>query len=187
MKPAAHSAADGSFGRSAGVAAGRAAMLLGVAVLLGLVLLNTTDAEPSRVTTETTVEPGSDTPATEPDGEEPIEPAPLARPPGEVNVLVANATRTEGAASRITERLRVAGYAVRPPTDAPKEDASVVHFTSGYETEAQIVAEALELPPTVVQPLPTPAPVSDLREAHVLVLVGPELASAPTTTTAPAA
>ncbi|MBW3536738.1 MAG: LytR C-terminal domain-containing protein [Actinobacteria bacterium] len=187
MKSAAHSAADGSFGRSAGVAAGRAALLLGVAVLLGLVLLNTTDADPVGVTTDTTVDSATDTTVSESEGEEPVDAAPLARPPGEVGVLVANATRTEGAAARITERLRVAGYMVKPPTDAPKEDASVVHFTSGYETEAQIVAETLELPPTVVQPMPTPAPVSDLREAHVLVLVGPELAKAPEATTTTAA
>ena len=34
--------------------------------------------------------------------------------------------------------------------------------------------------------MPTPAPVSDLREAHVLVLAGPELATQATTTSAPA-
>ena len=162
-------------------------MLLGVAVLLGLLLLNATDAEPARVTTDTTVGTDAD-PLPIDDTEDPgaVDPGPTARPPGEVKVLVANATRTEGAAGRITERLRVAGYDVRPPTDAPKEDASVVHFAAGYELEAQVIAEALELPPTAVEPLPTPAPVSDLREATVLVLVGPELVNAATTTSAPA-
>ena len=183
MRPASHAAADGSFGRSAGMAAGRAAMLLGVAVLLGLLLLNTTDSEaPRRVTTETTVDgtvetiPGEDTP---------VDPEPTARPPGEVKVLSANATRTEGAAGRITERLRLAGYNVVPPTDAPREDATEIFFTTGYEVEAQVIAETLGVPPTSVKPLPTPAPISDLRDAHVLVLVGPELAN-PTPTTAPA-
>ena len=161
-------------------------MLLGVAVLLGLLLLNTTDADPQRVTTGTTTVGTDDTSPAEPGEDDPIEPGSMARPPGEVNVLVANATRTEGLASRITERLRVAGYMVKPPTDAPKEDASVVHFASGYEVEAQIVAETLELPPSAVQPMPTPAPVSDLREAHVLVLAGPELAVESTTTSGPA-
>ena len=161
-------------------------MLLGVAVLLGLLLLNTTDAAPQRVTTGTTTGGTADTSPLDPDDSDPVEPADMARPPGEVNVLVANATRTEGLASRITERLRVAGYMVKPPTDAPKEDASVVHFASGYEVEARIVAETLELPPSAVQPMPTPAPVSDLREAHVLVLAGPELATQTTTTSSPA-
>ena len=183
MRPASHAAADGSFGRSAGMAAGRAAMLLGVAVLLGLLLLNATDAEaPRRVTTETTVDGTVDT---IPGDETPVDPEPTVRPPGEVKVLSANATRTEGAAGRITERLRLAGYNVVPPTDAPREDATEIFFTTGYEAEAQVIAETLGVPPTSVKPLPTPAPISDLRDAHVLVLVGPELAN-PTTTSAPA-
>ena len=185
MRPASHAAADGSFGRSAGVAAGRAAMLLGVAVLLGLLLLNTTDAEGPRVTTRTTLD-GSD--PTVPGAEDdPLDTLPAARPPGEVKVLSANATRTEGAGAKVTERLRLAGYNVVPPTDAPRQDATVIHFTPGYEVEAQVIAEALGVPLTSVRPLPTPAPIPDLRDAHVVVLVGPELANPTTTTTAPGA
>src|SRR5688572_32878647 len=108
MRPASHAAADGSFGRSAGVAAGRAAMLLGVAVLIGLLLLNTTEAEAPRLTTRTTLD-GSD-PTVPGDDEGPLDTLPAARPPGEVKVLSANATRTEGAAAKVTERLRLAGY-----------------------------------------------------------------------------
>lgn len=187
MRPASHAAADGSFGRSAGVAAGRAALLLGVAVLLGLVLLNTTDAEAPRVTTETTFE-GTDPTVPGDDDDEPLDATPAARPPGEVKVLSANATRTEGAAAKITERLRLAGYNVVPPTDAPRQDATVIHFTPGYEVEAQVIAETLGVPLTSVRPLPTPPPIPDLREAHVLVLVGPELANPTTeTTSAPGA
>lgn len=186
MRPASHAAGDGSFGRSAGVAAGRAAMLLGVAVLLGLVLLNTAGTEGPRVTTRTTVD-GS-TPTVPGADDEPLDTAPTARPPGEVKVLSANATRTEGAAGRITERLRLAGYNVLlPPTDAPREDASVVYFTPGYEVEAQLIAETLGVPLTSVKPLPTPAPIPDLRDAHVLVLVGPDLANPTPTTGAPGA
>ena len=184
MRPASHAAADGSFGRSAGMAAGRAAMLLGVAVLLGLLLLNATDAEGPRVTTDTTV----DGPVETVPGEEgPLDTAaPTAKPPGEVKVLSANATRTEGAGGRITERLRLAGYNVVPPTDAPREDATEIFFTTGYEVEAQVIAETLGVPATSVKPLPTPPPISDMRDAHVLVLVGPDLAN-PTPTTAPGA
>lgn len=185
MRPASHAAADGSFGRSAGVAAGRAAMLLGVAVLLGLLLLNTTDAEGPRVTTRTTLD-GSD-PTVPGSEDDPLDTLPAARPPGEVKVLSANATRTEGAGAKVTERLRLAGYNVVPPTDAPRQDATVIHFTPGYEVEAQVIAEALGVPLTSVRPLPTPAPIPDLRDAHVVVLVGPELANPATTTTAPGA
>lgn len=183
MRPASHAAADGSFGRSAGVAAGRAAMLLGVAILIGLLLLNTGDADAPRVTTGTTLDDASSPPVTG-DDDEPADASAAARPPGEVKVLSANATRTEGAAGKVTEKLRVAGYlVVVPPTDAPRQDATLIHFTPGYEMEAQIIAEVLGLPLPSVRPLPTPAPIPDLRDAHVLVLVGPELANAAATTT----
>lgn len=169
------------------MAAGRAAMLLGAAVLVGLLLLNSTDAEPVAVTATTAADSFTDDTLPGED-EVPDDTTPDVRPPGEVKVLVANATRTEGAAGRVTEKLRLAGYNVVPPTDAPKEDASVVHFAAGYEAEAQVIAQALELPPTSVQPMPEPAPISDLRDASVLVLVGPELANMPApTTSAPAA
>lgn len=185
MRPASHAAGDGSFGRSAGVAAGRAAMLLGVAVLLGLLLLNTSDAEAPRLTTRTTLDESG--PTVPGDEDEPIDSAPTARPPGEVKVLSANATRTEGAAGRITEKLRLAGYLVVPPTDAPRQDATVIHFTPGYEVEAQIIAEVLGVPLPSVRPMPTPTPIPDVRDAHVLVLVGPELANPATpTSSAPA-
>lgn len=183
MRPASHAAADGSFGRSAGMAAGRAAMLLGVAVLLGLLLLNATDAEGPRVTTATTADGTVDT---VPGDESPVDTAPTTRPPGEVKVLSANATRSEGAAGRITERLRLAGYNVVPPTDAPREDVTEIFFTTGYEVEARVIAELLGLSATSVKPMPTPPPISDMRDAHVLVLVGPDLAN-PTPTTAPGA
>jgi len=160
-------------------------MLLGVAVLLGLLLLNTTDAEGPRVTTRTTLD-GSD-PTVPGSEDDPLDTLPAARPPGEVKVLSANATRTEGAGAKVTERLRLAGYNVVPPTDAPRQDATVIHFTPGYEVEAQVIAEALGVPLTSVRPLPTPAPIPDLRDAHVVVLVGPELANPATTTTAPGA
>lgn len=186
MRPASHAAGDGSFGRSAGMAAGRAAMLLGVAVLLGLLLLNATDAEPSRVTTATTVGIDDTIPGDDGGGDIPTDTTQVSRPPGQVKVIVANATRTEGAAARITERLRLAGYDVLPPTDTGRQEATIVHFIPGYEPEAQVIAANLEVPPASVQPLPTPAPVSDLNEAHVLVLVGPELASPVTTTSSSA-
>jgi hypothetical protein len=169
--------------RTAGLAAGRAAMILGIGVLVGLLLLNSTDADVVSTTRTTVESPGSDEPALPGEDEVPDDTTPSARPPGEVKVLVANATRTEGLAGKVTEKLRLAGYNVVPPTDAPKEDASVIHFASGYEVEAQIVAQALELPPAAVQPMPTPPPLSDLRGAHLLVLAGPELANTGATTT----
>ncbi len=41
-----------------------------------------------------------------------------------------------------------------------------------------MLAEALGLDATAVQPIPTPAPVTDMQLSNVLVVVGPDIATA---------
>ncbi|MDP9070329.1 MAG: LytR C-terminal domain-containing protein [Actinomycetota bacterium] len=176
MKPGQHAAGDGSFGRSSGVAAGRAAALLAVAVVLGVVLLNAADDVPRqrlsagdapettvRRAVTTTTAPTTTT--TSP-----------ARQPKDVKVISANGTTVRGAAGKVRDMLQEAGYNVLAPGDAKRADASAVYFTPGYDREAVAVAEVLGLPTSAVKPLPSPAPVTDLRGANVAVVVGPELA-----------
>ena len=175
MRPGSHAAADGSFGRSSGVAAGRAAGLLILAVGLGVVLLNAADDVPRQrlsagrtPTTETSLAPTTTmrtTTTTSP-----------ARQPRDVKVIPANGTTVAGAAGRARDALRAAGYNVLAPGDAKRADASGVVYNPGLDREARAVADVLALPPTAVQPLPDPPPVSDMRGADVLVVVGPDLA-----------
>ena len=181
MRPGPHAATDGSFGRSAGMAAGRGALLLGIAVMLGIVLLNAADDAPGTevVATDDLAEPTTTEFA---DEETPTTVA--LRAPRDVKVLAANGTRVKGAATRVKETLRIAGYNVLAPTDAPGADATTVYFVSGYQREAEAIATALGLAVTAVAPMPTPAPISDVGGAHALVIVGPDLAGT-TTTTAP--
>lgn len=196
MRRTGHAAQDGSFGRSAGMAAGRGAVLLVVAVVLGIVLLNAADDPgPDRVaageaeeeedggssgTTSTTLPPTS------------LVTVPPRSPP-EVKVLPTNATAVKGVAGKARDLLQSGGYNVLAPTDAQKATSSNVYFTSAeYEREAQAVASALGLPVTVVTAYPSapPLPVTDPKGANVVVVVGPELAqqlSGTTTTTAAAA
>jgi len=189
LKPGRHAAEDGSFGRSAGMAAGRGAAVLVVAVIIGILLLNKVDDPPARRvatgdggsgTAETTTTVAESVPTTVP-----------VRPPAEVKVLSANGTKVNGAAGKTRDALKALGYNVLSPIETKKPvEASVVYFTPGFDREAQTVAQALKLPPTSVQPLPAVAalPVSDLRGANVVAVVGPELAkggaSSTTTTTA---
>ena len=189
---AGHAAQDGSFGRSAGMAAGRGAVLLAVAVILGVVLLNAADdPPPDRVSADPTEEEGeSGTTSTT------LPPTTLAtvppRSPQEVKVLPTNGTAVKGVAGKARDTLQAAGYNVLAPTDATKATSSNVFFTSAeYEREAQAVASALGLPATAVTAYPTspPLPVTDPKGANVVVVVGPELAqqlSGTTTTTAAA-
>jgi hypothetical protein len=170
------------------MAAGRGALLLAVAVFLGVVLLNAAEDGPAqRVTTgeePSAQEPGPGTEA--PDTTSTTAPI---RAPKDVKVLSANGTPVQGAAGRVRDALRAQGYNVLAPLDARPAQTSAVYYTPTFEREAEAIAQALALPSSAVQPVPNPPPVPQLREANVVVVVGPELAqrlarAATTTTTA---
>jgi len=182
VRPGRHAAADGSFERSAGTAAARGAFLLVVAVVLGIVLLQAADKGTSsrglttgtHASAPTTTVP---TPTTLP-----------TRAPADVKVLAVNGTTTAGVGSRVSDKLRTAGYNVLAPTDARRKPvaSSSVYFTVGYQSEATVIADLLGLQSTAVQPMPATPPVADTRAANVLVLAGQDLARAlpaPATTT----
>lgn len=180
MRRPRHAAEDGSFGRSAGMAAGRGAILLAVAVVLGIILLNAADdPPPDRVAAGVTEE--EDDSSAEP--EDPTTPTtPLTAPPRapqEIRVLPTNGTAVKGVAGKARDQLQASGYNVLAPTDAQRATSSNVYFTSqDFEREAQAVAAALGLPASVVVAFPSapPLPVSDGKGANVIVVVGPELA-----------
>ncbi|MGQ0521679.1 MAG: LytR C-terminal domain-containing protein [Actinomycetota bacterium] len=184
MRRPGHAAEDGSFGKSAGMAAGRGALLLTVAVVLGIVLLNAADdPPPDRVTASSPDDDSSQTSTTLAAPTTTVATVPL-RPPPEVKVLAANGTTTKGVARKVTDQLKGAGYNVLSPTDSQQAGTSAVYFTGDYEREAATVAEALGLPTTVVAALPNPPPLTDARGANVIVVVGPELAQRVSGTTA---
>ena len=180
MRRPRHAAEDGSFGRSAGMAAGRGAILLAVAVVLGIILLNAADdPPPDRVAAGVTEE--EDDSSEEPeDTTAPTTPLTVPpRAPQEVRVLPTNGTAVKGVAGKARDQLQASGYNVLAPTDAQRATSSNVYFTSqDFEREAQAVAAALGLPSTVVVAFPSapPLPVSDGKGANVIVVVGPELA-----------
>jgi hypothetical protein len=180
-----HAAADGSFNRSAGSAMARGIALIVAAVLIGVVLLRSTDgSEPFRTasgeddggTTDPTgagEEPGD---GTEGEGGTTTTVA-TAHDPAQVTVLVANGTRVAGAAGRITETLKASNFVTAPPgnTASPAE-ASAVYFAEGYEADANVIAGLLNPAPSVAA-MPNPPPVADLAGAHVLVVLGADLAA----------
>lgn len=177
MRPGQHAAGDGSFGRSSGMAAGRAAALLVLAVVLGIVVINGAEDVPGQrltaggtATTRTSVARTTTTVRRSTTTTTPV------RQPKDVKVLPANGTTVAGAAGKVRDMLKAAGYNVLAPGQAKKADASAVYYTATYDREARAVADVLALPPPSVQSLPEPAPVTDLRGANILVVVGPDLA-----------
>lgn len=172
------------------MAMGRGIPLVALAFLIGLALLNRVDStEPGDEVDASSSDTTSTTAAGPAVAPEVTTTTAAPRAPREVRVLTANGTDVKGAGGRIKDRLMAAGYNTLAATDTrAKATESTVYFAAGYEREAAKVAEALGLAPTTVKAMPTPAPVADLKAANVLVVVGPDLASAgatgATTTTA---
>jgi len=99
------------------------------------------------------------------------------RPPGEVTVLVANASGVRGAASTLTVEVGSDGYVVLDPVDAvDRSETTVVNFVAGYEREAGALAARLGLPAGSTVPMSLPLPVDDLAGAQIVVVLGSDRA-----------
>lgn len=194
MKPGRFAADDGSFAKSAGGAGVRGLALLAVAVLIGIVFLNATDADPPGTTVS--AKGDSDTPSGDGAGSDaagegkavtttvaPTTTVP-ARAPKDVKVIVANASSTKGAAGNAKKVLDPLGFNMLSPANAASVAESSVFYTPGYERDAAALAAALGLPGTTVKAIPAPAPF-DIRGANVAIVLGadhaPKFATAPAT------
>ncbi len=102
------------------------------------------------------------------------------RPPAEVLVQVANSTDVRGAASRVTDRLKVLGFVTLTPTNlrGTPLDQSKVHYMPGSLLEAQNIAEVLELDRQndVFQMFEDTTAIGDYEMPDVLVAIGADLA-----------
>jgi hypothetical protein len=201
MKPGRYAAPDGSFARSAGGAGARGLALLALALLIGVVLLNATDADPPG-TNVSASGAGSHAASSDDEGGDgsssasstttaaPTTTTLPAHAPKDVKVIVANASAVKGAASGGRTALLAAQYNVLAPTNAAAVPDSSVYFTPGYDRDAAAVATALGLAPPTVKPMPAPAPF-DTKGANVAVVLGadaaPRFGTAGATTTTAAA
>ena len=183
----------GGAGGSGGNAGARGALLLAVAVILGIVLLQQFDTDVdsgAQVSTDTSAVSGDETTTTRRVGlttAPPVVPTTAAaRPKGEVKVLVANGSGLRGLAAATSNSLKGLGYATLSPVDATATvEKTSVQFADGWEAEAREVAASLSLPATVVTRATSPpvAPV-DLGDAKVVVVLGTDVPGS--STTAPA-
>ncbi len=193
MSPGSHAAGDGSFARSTGIQAGRAALLIAAAVLVGVLLLrHSPSATPVKVggtgTTATSqfqtsssvggaAGPGTTVKSSNTTGTAAL------RAPQDIKVLVANGTSTAGLASRISDRVKGFGYNPLASTNSSQKPAStIIYFQPSYSNDAAALAGRFALAPTAVQAMPQPPPVANLNNANILIVVGPDLASAASTT-----
>ncbi len=152
----------------------RGALLIGVAVLLGAVLLGQSFKDGG-----SPVSAGSTTPSTVKHTETSTTATTVPQPhdPASVKVLVLNGSGKSGIAKSGADQLKAANYTTLDPGNAASGTpiaASVVYYTAGYAADAQQIAAKMGLAPSAAQPLPSPPPpeVGDPKDANVVVIIG---------------
>lgn len=166
----------------------RGAILIGAAVLLGVVLLgrgldsgllpgDDGDGQAGGQTGDGDGDGTTSTPApTQPDG------TPATRVPGEVTVWVLNGGGPTGTATNGTQVVANGGYLTVPADNAPQDvPQSIIYFVDGYQADAAAVATLLGFGADRVQALPNPPPVpnGDIQGANVLAVLGPDFGQQP--------
>jgi len=172
-------ASEESFSRSAGGAAVRGALILIVALGIGVFLVRqtgdtggptlTVDTVATSDTTQAEVVSGTDTGV-------PTTTTVTLRAPEVVKVLVANGSGVNRAAARVRAFLVPLRYDLPSPADATlKNYEDFVYFNAGFEAEAKEIASKLGI---TKAPIPVPANVvkPPVPAFDVLVMVGPDLA-----------
>jgi len=173
-----HAARDGSYRRSLVFAAGRAALVVGAAVLLGVVVLQATDNSkgPTPVRASATTSSTSSRFVSSPSSTRGSTTSTTGaeRKPAELHVLVLNASGKNGVAGTLADHLKALGYQqTNPKADTAKQvqAATVVLFKPGLDREARTLAKAVGPSVTTgAYPSSPPGPVP--ANADLVVVVG---------------
>ena len=99
--------------------------------------------------------------------------------------MVANATSTNGLAAHYSTVIGAGGWTMKTPVDATTTEAtSAVYYAAGQQQPAASIATTIGVKPAQVLPLTTSTPVNGVTGTDVVVVIGADLASTTTTTTA---
>jgi hypothetical protein len=163
----------------------RGAVLVVVAVVIGLFLLrngidSSTTVSPDGSDAAASTDEGADEGATDDAGATTSSTLAL-RAPAEVPTIVLNDSGVTGAAGNYSAAIAAAGYALTNPqgeTSTLPEDrpATSVLYAEGFQQEAAVLAAALGVQETEVQPLGTTLP-GPIEGASVVVVLGTDLAN----------
>jgi hypothetical protein len=168
---------SGGFARSVAFSAVRGAALIGLAVIIGIVLLQVIDDGTSGPigdggsvsaggTTATTATPSSNSTGTT----VPTTAAAPVKPPAQVAVLVLNGSGRVGAATAESNSLKGSGYQTLTPADATKRTGNIVYFKPGYDRECALVANSVG-GNAKTEAIPTPPPTGS-ENASCVVIIG---------------
>jgi len=166
---------SGGFARSVAFSAARGAALIGLAVIIGIVLLQVIDDGTSGPigdggsvsaggTTATTATPADSTGTTVP-----TTAAAPVKPPAQVAVLVLNGSGRAGAATAQSNSLKGEGYQTLTPADATKRTGTIVYFKPGYDRECALVANSVG-GNAKAEAIPTPPPTGSENASCVVIL-----------------
>jgi len=166
----------GNVARGAGFAAAKGAGLIGLAVVIGFVLLQVVDdgSEPA-VEAEGNSDTTTTVPAAEGDDDDTTDTtaATAELTPDQLNVLVLNGSAPPGSAGSMSDALLQAGYTNQgEPSDwvDHEQTGNVVVCKEGLDREASSLAVAVGAG-TLVEPFPDPVPPGS-DESNCVVVVG---------------
>jgi LytR cell envelope-related transcriptional attenuator len=175
MSPQQRGGGGGDVARGAGYAALLGALLIGVAVVIGILLLqigdnNDNGPQSTAGNTTKTSKPAATTTTT---GANPTDTTtPSARPPGEVRVIVLNGGAAAGQAGDMTDALKLKGYTnISPANDwtGHTEQGNKVYCREGFEREG--TALAVQVGPDTKSQIPYPDPPPPYAPDHDCVVV----------------
>ena len=198
--PGRYAASDNSFTTSTATAATRGAILVAIAIVIGVLLLlqgfdggeatvtppddgdeSGDDIETEETTPEHTTGGGPDPISTEDTTPTTTEAIPIVvDPPNSVKVAVLNGRGETGLAGTRSDHLKTAGYvSIAANAVSNDQESSRVLYTPGYSDEAELVAVALNGLPSFIERAPAD-PLSlvaeSYREAatgyHIYVVLG---------------
>ncbi len=162
-------------GSGAGFSAARGAVLVAIAVIIGIVLLQAIDdgnsgpigdgstSSSSSTTTSTTTAAGSGG-----TGTSSTTAKATTLPPAETTVKVLNGSGVQGGATTVTNTLKSKGYKTLLPNTVALQKGTNIYFKDGRQTECK--ALTAYVPNSTVAAMPNPVPGGE--DADCIVVLG---------------
>ena len=160
-------------GSGAGFSAARGAVLVAIAVIIGIVLLQAIDDGNSGPigdgsTSSTSSTTAVTTPSSTGSGDTSSTTAkPTTKAPAETTVKVLNGSGVQGAATTVTNTLKSKGYKTLLPNTVALQKGTNIYFKDGRQTECK--ALTAYVPNSTVAAVPNPVPGGEAADCIVVL------------------
>jgi hypothetical protein len=168
---------NGDVARGAGSAVLRGALLIGFAIIIGLVLLQQVHDSNKTTAKAATTKPKTTTtkPKAESSTSSTSVPTAPPIPPAELKLIVLNGGAASGQAGTMSTKLRQAGYTNQPQANnwtGHTQTGNSVLCKSGLNREAVALSQQPALQGSKIEPYPSPPPPTYGFDAQCVVVVG---------------